>query len=206
MASNFETTKDQFEQYLDQARDTIGDLNTAESVDEKKRLLKDSRSLMAECKKNIQEMDYLWNTLDSGEKGYYKSELVEFKQQFEMLNNDLIKYQKAIRIDEEDEESDELTKLQKETREKLLGGVGKLSDQERQLKGVVKDGYEAQNMMRQGAHNLRNQRDHIENAGRNNLKAQTEISKGDKTIRVMRLREFCYRVVLYIVIIALAAA
>lgn len=80
--------------------------------------------------------------------------------------------------------------MQANTREKLLGGVGKLSDQDKQLNNIVKDGHEAQQMLREGGKNLRNQRDHIENAGRYNMKAQAELVKGDRTIRMIRVREF----------------
>ena len=156
--------------------------------------------------KNIQQMDYLWGTLDPSDKGYYKGELTEFKQQFEMVKKDFLLYEKAIKRDGEDEGSDELGKLQADTREKLLGGVGKLSDQDRQLNGVVSTGYEATEMIKQGAQNLRNQRDYIESAGRNNMRAQNELSKADKIVKTMRVREFCYRLVLYVLIIALLGA
>jgi t-SNARE complex subunit (syntaxin) len=145
MSSNFETTRNQLEENIEQARDTLGDLNAATDVAERKRLLNDARRFVGECRKNIQELDYLWNTLDSGDKGYYKSEITDFKQQFEMIRKDFTDYEKAIKIDDQDEESDELTKLQNETRAKLLGGMGKLSDQEKQLAGAVKDGHEPQN-------------------------------------------------------------
>lgn len=206
MSSNFEAARSNFESNLDQARDTIGDLNIASNMADRKQLLVQSRKLIEECKKNIHEMDYLWNTLDPSDKGYYKSELTEFKQQFEQVRRDFTEYEKAIRRDEEDEGSDELGKLQANTREKLLGGVNKLSDQERDLQKAVSIGYEAQNMVREGAKNLRNQRDYIENAGRNNLKAQTELSKADKVVKTIRVREFCYRLILYLLIICLFAA
>ena len=49
---------------------------------------------------------------------------------------------------------------------------------------------EAQTMLREGGKNLREQRDHIESAGRYNTKAQNELRKGDKIIRTIRVREF----------------
>lgn len=88
------------------------------------------------------------------------------------------------------QDDDELSKLQNNTREKLLGGVGKLSDMDKQLNGIVKTGVEAQTMLREGGKNVRMQRDHIENAGRYNTKAQNELGKADKTIRTIRVREF----------------
>ena len=190
MATEFESARTQFETHLEQARDTIGDMNLATNMTDRKQLLMDARKLLEECKKNIQQMDYLWGTLDPSDKGYYKGELLEFKQQFDGIKKDFLQYEKAIKRDDEDESSDELGKLQANTREKLLGGVGKLSDQDLQLKQAVSTGYEAQDMIRQGAQNLRNQRDYIENAGRNNLKAQHELSKADSVVRTMRLREF----------------
>ena len=92
------------------------------------------------------------------------------------------------------------------TREKLLGGVGKLSDQDNQLKDIKKVGYEAQNMLKEGGKNLREQRDYIESAGRYNTKAQNEIHKADRTIRVIRVREFCYKIILYVLIMCLFAS
>ena len=135
-------------------------------------------------------MEYFWNSLDPEDKRYHKAELIDFKSQYDRLNKDFLDYQKANKRDIEDNDDDELTKLQDGTREKLLGGVGKLSSQEKQLEGIVKDGHEAQTMLREGGKNLRLQRDHIENAGKHNLRAQNELHKADKTIRYIRVREF----------------
>ena len=125
---------------------------------------------------------------------------------YHIIISTFLQYEKAIKRDGEDEGSDELAKLQATTRDKLLGGVGKLSDQDGQLNGVVKTGYEAQAMIRDGAKNLRDQRDYIENAGRNNMKAQNEISRADKIVKTMRVREFCYRIILYVLVVILLGA
>ena len=106
----------------------------------------------------------------------------------------------------DDDGNDEVGKLENDVREKLLGGVSKLSDQRNQLDGVVKEGLEAQQLIRGGAKALGEQRGIIENAGRNNLKAQAELAKADRTVRMIRVREFWYRLILYIVIISLLAA
>ena len=206
MSGEFESARRQFENNLEQARDNIGDLNISSNPKDRKQLLVSARKLLGDCKKNIEQMDYLWGTLDPSDKGYYKAELTEFRQQFEMLRKDFLAYEKAIQRDDEDEESDELAKLQADNRERLLGRVGKLSDQDKQLQNIVRDGYEAQNMLREGGKNLRNQRYHIENAGRNNLKAQTDLVKADRTIKMIRVREFCYKLILYLLIICLFAA
>ena len=206
MTTEFESARSTFERNLEQARSTIRDLNEASNLSEKKSLLHDTKQLIEECKRNVQQMDYFWTTLDPSDKGCYKSELTEFKFQFESLKEDFSTYQKAIQMDEGDEESDEFSKLQTNTREILLQGVGKLSDQDNQLNNIVKNGHEATEILRGGNRELRAQRDLIENAGRNNIKAQNELRRGDSQVRKMRVREFCYRLVLYILIVALLAA
>ena len=166
--------------------------------------------------------------MDPSDKGYYKNELIESKSHLESLNKgmilktqllnfflcfttvetlfiDYLKLQDAVERDSV-EGGDELSKLQVHTREKLLGGVGKLSDQDNQLKDIKKVGYEAQNMLKEGGKNLREQRDYIESAGRYNTKAQNEIHKADRTIRVIRVREFCYKIILYVLIMCLFAS
>ena len=187
MATEFEGARSNFENNIEQARDAIGDMNLATKLEDRKQLLIDSRKLLEECKRNISQMDYLWGTLDPSDKGYYKSELIEFKDQLENIQKDFKQYEQAIKRDEDDEESDELSKLQANTREKLLKGVGNLSDQDKQLNGIVKNGIETTEILREGNRNLVGQRDYIENAGRNNLRAQRELSKADKVVTKMRL-------------------
>ena len=96
--------------------------------------------------------------------------------------------------------------MESNVREKLLGGVTKLSNQDDELSKIVKEGREAEGIIRNGAKALGDQRNIIENAGRNNLRAQAELSKADSTIRMIRFREFWYKIVLYIVILSLLAA
>ncbi|CAI2381233.1 unnamed protein product [Moneuplotes crassus] len=203
MATEFEASKDHFEKNIDMAREAIGDMNLVSNIAEKKSFLQDSKKLLEECKKNIQQMEYYWQTLDPSEKGYYKGELTEFKHQYEGLKNDFNEYQEAIKRDQDDEESDELTKLQANTRDKLLTGVGKLSDQHKQLDGIVKNGHETTEILRGANRNLVGQRGHIENAGRNNMVAQNELTRADRVVKKMRLREFCYKLILYLIIVGL---
>ena len=207
MSSEFDTTKAKLEENLDAARDILHDISSVSDPNERRQYMSQAKKAIEDCRKNVETLDYIWNRrLDPRDKATYKSELIEMKSNLDTLKKDLERYQQAVQRDTEDEYNDEYGKLESDTREKLLGGVNKLNSQDKQLSGVVKDGYEAQEMIRQGASNIRNQRDHIENAGRNNLKAQTELSKADRTVRMIRFREFWYRLILYLVIISLLAA
>lgn len=191
MSSEFDTTKAKLEENLDAARDILHDISSVSDPKERRQYMSQAKKAIEDCRKNVETLDYIWNRrLDPRDKATYKSELIEMKSNLDTLKKDLDRYQQAVQRDTEDEYNDEYGKLESDTREKLLGGVNKLNSQDKQLSGVVKDGYEAQEMIRQGASNIRNQRDHIENAGRNNLKAQTELSKADRTVRMIRFREF----------------
>lgn len=143
--------------------------------------------------------------MDPSDKGYYKPELTESEQQYETLKQDFEDYKDAVMRDLGDEEDDELTKLQANTRDRLLEGVGKLSNQDNQLNNIKRDGYETTEIMRGANRNLVQQRGYIENAGRNNMIAQNELSRADKVVKTMRLREFCYKIILYLIIIGLMA-
>lgn len=55
------------------------------NIAERKDCLADAKRLVTECKKSIATMDYLWGGLDPSDKGYYKSELTDFKSQLEKV-------------------------------------------------------------------------------------------------------------------------
>ena len=207
MSSEFEATRGKFEENLETAKDLVHDIATSSDLKDKKHYIGQAKKIIEDWKKNVETLDYIWNRrLDPRDKATYKSELTEMKSHLDTLKKDFERHQQAFQRDAEDDYTDEYAKLKNDTREKVLGGVSKLNSQDKQLDGVVKDGYEAQELIRQGLSNLGSQRNHIENAGRNNLKTQAELSKADKTVRMIRFREFWYRLVLYLVIISLLAA
>mmetsp|Transcript_21327 Transcript_21327/g.23737 ORF Transcript_21327/g.23737 Transcript_21327/m.23737 type:complete len:142 (-) Transcript_21327:97-522(-) len=140
--------------------------------------------------KNIQQMDYLWGTLDPGDKGYYKTELVEYKDQFENVKREYFQYDQAVKREVGDEESDEFTSLQKSNRGKLLNGISKLNHMDEQLIGTVRNGNDTVNILRLANREIVDQGVHIENAGRNNRRAQVHLQDANKNIQTMRVREF----------------
>ena len=98
-----------------------------------------------------------------------------------------------------------MAELDADVREKVVGNITKLNKADSDLEEIKKDGYEAAGLFKKGKRELYEQRELIDEANRNQQRVVQDVTKTGKRVKTIARREFCYKVILYFLIMCLTA-
>lgn len=78
-------------------------------------------------------MEVYWDALPPNEKGFHKTELLDYRNQLNNARESYFGMEKGLDRDRREVEQDPQYRLDQEVRTKAVGGITKLDDQENQL-------------------------------------------------------------------------
>ena len=88
-------------------------------------------------------------------------------------------------------------------RTKLINGTGDLNEMDNKLVGIIAQGHDTANIMRDANKDLRGQRDVIISVDNKNKNIKDNLKQGEKVIKQISRSEMRNRVILYVTILVL---
>ena len=89
-------------------------------------------------------------------------------------------------------------------RTKLIDGVQQIHKQNSQLDNAERLGHETNFLLKDANRELRNQREVLIKVSDKNQEMRVDLERGGKLVQQMHFREFAFRIMMYLLIVALA--
>ena len=128
-----------------------------------------------------------YSLLPSAEKGHHKAQLTKMRKQYESSRKDFFNYDNAIAS-----EKPIINEEEKDERDSLLGGIDELYRQEEEIDNIIHMGHEADGLQTNAGRNLRNQRDVISKSAKSTSAAQNNLTKANRKIELISMRNMIY--------------